>query len=241
MTEPAVSTIDLTEKYQAMGIVGKGDAVIEHVGKGIEIKRGVGDLFIADDDPFVQKLKASDEEAARREAAGDQRCGHYDCDEWFTPRSKSGGRPQKFCSEECRRAADAERKANAKPAGQREAQCEKEAGPSPAKSSGSPVAKPEPESLETWDGGISRQLEIKIRSIAAENLLGHDVEISQEGQYGWDPNETDTIIVSSQNVVRFCRQLLWAHGWKDIQFHTQYGNGPMRQDVNDGDEPGNHY
>ncbi len=41
------------------------------------------------------------------------------CGDRFTPRSGSGGRPQKFCTEECRRAADADRKANAKPEAQR--------------------------------------------------------------------------------------------------------------------------
>jgi hypothetical protein len=117
MTEATTMTIDRTEEYQAKGIVGEHDAVIEHVGVGVHIKRGVGDLFIRDDDPTVQKLKARDEENARREAAGDIRCQH--CDEWFTPRTGSGGKPAKFCSTECRRAADAERKANAPNARQR--------------------------------------------------------------------------------------------------------------------------
>jgi hypothetical protein len=42
------------------------------------------------------------------------------CGESFMPRAKSGGKPQKFCSEKCRREADAERKANAPNAPQRE-------------------------------------------------------------------------------------------------------------------------
>ena len=35
------------------------------------------------------------------------------CDQSFEPRKGSGGKPQRFCSEDCRRQADAERKANA--------------------------------------------------------------------------------------------------------------------------------
>lgn len=42
---------------------------------------------------------------------GEARCDS--CGDSFSPRSQSGGKPQRYCSIECRRTADAKRKANA--------------------------------------------------------------------------------------------------------------------------------
>lgn len=206
------TAIDRANEYQAKGIVGSGDAVIE-TAEGIEIKRGVG--------------------------AGNVTCQY--CGKLFWPRTRSGGKPQKFCSTECRRAADAERKANAEPAAQRDDQ--REENPAPDTPEISDASAPEPEPLATWDGGIPRQLEITIKSIKSQSALGNDVEIAQEGNYGWD--ECDKIVVASQNVLKLCRQILWAHGWKEIHFIRDRDELPVTPYgsvvVQDGDEPGEHY
>jgi hypothetical protein len=78
-------------------------------GKGVLLE-GRPELFIPEGD--LQKIDATDADLAP-ERAGKVECQHQGCGEWFTPRTKSGGKPQKFCSEKCRREADAERKANA--------------------------------------------------------------------------------------------------------------------------------
>lgn len=227
------AAIDRTEEFQARGIVGKTDAVIEEPGKGLHIKRGVGDLFIAEDDPLIQKWAARDREAEANRAAGMVQCDWFECEKWFVPRARSGGRPQKYCCEDCRRAADADRKANAP---QRE---QRESDKSSAEQSGTDLAGktlPEPEELETYDGTLPRQDAVAVKSVPGQTAMGHDVEIEQEDPNGDRP---DRITVNSQNVVRLCRMMLWAAGFKTITIATRSAGGFV--DLHDGDQAGNHY
>ena len=200
--------------------------VIHKPGEGVLLE-GRPDLFIPESD--LQKIdKIADEIAGEKEDAKTTgKCECHHCGEFFDPRSGSGGKKQKYCTEECRRAADNERKANAPQRAQR-AEAETSEGDD------HPI-----EEIETFHGSIPRQLEIKVKSTKGESYMGNDVELQQEGHYGF-AEETDTIIVSSQNVLRLVRMILWAHGFKTIKI-AHSDNGMMWEDLNDGDEPGNHY
>lgn len=61
-----------------------------------------------DTDAAVGQSVTLDEQIARSGNVACAKCGTL-----FWPRNGTGGKPQKFCSVDCRRAADAERKANA--------------------------------------------------------------------------------------------------------------------------------
>src|SRR5215207_11470842 len=80
-------------------------------------------LFVSDEDlRAVDRIadEMRDEEAAER-AAGKVECGWQGCGNWFSPRARSGGKPQKFCKPECKANFHAAQKANVPNVAQRAA------------------------------------------------------------------------------------------------------------------------
>ena len=88
-----------------------------------------------------------------------------------------------------------------------------------------------------FSGDIPLQDAIKVNSVNGDSPLGNDVEIAQADGLG---NDDAKITMCSQNVVRLCRQILWAADFKDIKIAHRV-SGLMWSDINDGDEAGNHY
>ena len=141
----------------------------------------------------------------------------------FELRKTSGGKPQKYCSETCRRKADAERKANAPQRAQREDAEPALVEPTPLAPEVAPPAEP-----TYWR--INRQYEIEVRT-----CTDGTVEIEQESQHtGIGDDDTDTIIVNRENAVALARRILWAAGFDRIGIYT-YANGGGCDDLSDGD------
>ncbi len=215
-----MTMIDRTDQYQARGVVGSGDAVIETT-EGIEIKRGVGDLFIPADELLkVEKIGA--EMAAESEATlAEGRLECQQCGEWFFKRAKSGGKPHKYCGEPCRRAADAERKANALNAPER-ADDEKHSGMSDAtvgelvaiglargmkigeSRALATAAKPEP--ADAFDWGADDSVVVPEQQAVAVywNVRG-ELVIRQERT--WDQDEDTFVVIARWNVDAFIDKL----------------------------------
>jgi hypothetical protein len=124
---------------------------------------------------------------------GNAACKNCSCE--FTPRKQSGGKPQVYCSTECRREADAERKANAANAPQR-----------------AEPKKPPAEHIEPETGRAPEAFDWEVHIVAPsqaaiaiyENEAGA-VVIRQEGQYS--PDEDVWIIVQPQNLGAVIRKL----------------------------------
>ena len=95
--------------------------VINKAGEGVLLE-GRPDLFIPESD--LQKIDGLDDETIQARVAGRHECQR--CGEFFEPRTGTGGRKQKYCTEECRRTSDNERKANAGQRAQRAGDEEKE-------------------------------------------------------------------------------------------------------------------
>jgi hypothetical protein len=207
-------------------LVGNGDVVTEHPGEGIEIKRGCGTLFVPEShlqkiDKIAEEGQAEDEIAR---AAGKTACQH--CGQWFMPRARSGGRPQKYCRPECTRAADAERKAGTANPHQPESQPAESPALAPSEDVITPVV-----NLDPWQGRIDRQYAIEIAGVP--NCGSTDVHIEQEGQHGFG-DESSTIIVTAANAVRVARMILWAAGFRSVTIAAGVKGGWV--DVEDGQE-----
>jgi hypothetical protein len=153
------------------------------------------------------------------------------CGEPFEPRSKSGGKPQRFCSPECRAAFHTQPQR-----GQRSPTCD-------ATTTLPAVIQPEEkcervtaakDSDRCEDGsGYCWAVPSQDR-IECSPTNDDEIEIEQISPVHADENVR--IHVARSNAVRLARCILWAAGFKSVLIATGDGGGGYR-DVEDGDLP----
>jgi hypothetical protein len=142
------------------------------------------------------------------------------CDKPFEPRSKSGGKPQRFCSSECRFEFHTQR-------GQRSPTCIAENLPAVLDQ---PRPKDEPaDTAEDICWVVPFQPRIECWATNED-----EIEIEQISPIHEDENIR--IDVARSNAVRLARCILWAAGFKSVLIATSDGGGGYR-DVEDGDLP----
>lgn len=149
-----------------------------------------------------------------------------ECEKPFTPRSGSGGKPQVYCSDDCKDAYNARRRSYNPNVAQRgeagvgvAAADSGDAAPEPEKR----ASEPDTENL-FWE--IPRQDEITFRKV------GGSVLVEQVTGLG----ESYSIEVSLGNAVGFARRVLWAAGFKYVNLSAG-DNGMTWIDLDDGAEP----
>jgi hypothetical protein len=144
------------------------------------------------------------------------------CGEPFEPRSKSGGKPQRFCSPECRAAFHTQPQRS-----QRSPTCSAQNLPAVldlAKLKDAPAAIGED---YCWVVPFQPRIECS---------LTNDVEIEIEQISPIHEDENIRIDVARSNAVRLARCILWAAGFKSVLIATGDGGGGYR-DIEDGDLP----
>ena len=148
------------------------------------------------------------------------------CGKPFDPRSGSGGKPQRFCSSECRIAFH-----NEPQRGQRSPTCIAPSLPAAVeepKPKAAPAAIGEDDSADyCW--AVPSQARIEC-SLTVDDTL----EIEQISPIHEDENIR--IDVARSNAVRLARCILWAAGFKSVLIATGDGGGGYR-DIEDGDLP----
>jgi hypothetical protein len=145
------------------------------------------------------------------------KCGQ--CGKPFEPRSKSGGKPQRFCSSECRFEFHAQR-------GQHSPTCSAITA-LPAVTE--PPEKDAPAASEDYCWVVPFQPRI-------ECSLTNDDEIEIEQISPIHEDENIRIDVARSNAVRLARCILWAAGFKSVLIATGDGGGGYR-DIEDGALP----
>jgi hypothetical protein len=161
------------------------------------------------------------------------------CGKPFEPRSGSGGKPQRFCSSECRTAFH-----NEPQRGQRNPTCIAQNLPAVLGASAAtgrppePVEPPTPEPAPEPAGeDDSADYCWAVPSQASiECSLTNDDEIEIEQISPIHEDENIRIDVARSNAVRLARCILWAAGFKSVLIATGDGGGGYR-DVEDGDLP----
>jgi hypothetical protein len=148
------------------------------------------------------------------------------CDKPFEPRSKSGGKPQRFCSPECRAAFHTQPQR-----GQRSPTCSAiTALPAVIE----PAEKDAPASPAADDSADYCWAVPSQASIECSPTNDDEIEIEQISPVHEDENVR--IHVARSNAVRLARCILWAAGFKSVLIATGDGGGGYR-DVEDGDLP----
>ena len=122
-----------------------------------------------------------DEEAAER-AAGKVECGWQGCGGWFTPRARSGGKPQKFCKPECKANFHAEQKANVPNVAQR-AEPLLATAAYPSRSNGNNASAALPDDAFDWDD--ARVLAEQMQTAVYFNKVG-ELVIRQAARWDQD-------------------------------------------------------
>jgi hypothetical protein len=174
-----------------------------------------GDHLLAVPPSELRKIDAIAAELAVEDSA--PKCEH--CGNPFQPRKRSGGKPQKYCSEECRRAY----KPNA-------GQCE----PTPAQRETLPVPPepkpaPEPPSDDIgWYWSLPYQARIEVARTTAD-----EIEIEEHSPV--HPDENSRIIIARSNAVRLARCILFAAGFQSVLI-ARRGKGGY-SDLEDGSLP----
>jgi hypothetical protein len=144
------------------------------------------------------------------------------CGEPFEPRTGNGGKPQRFCSSECRVAFH-----NEPQRGQRSPTC---IAPSLLAAVQEPKPKAAPGAIgEDYCWVVPFQPRIE-----CSQTNDDEIEIEQISPVHDDENIR--ICVARSNAVRLARCILWAAGFKSALIATGDGGGGYR-DVEDGDLP----
>ena len=193
-------------------------STIEQIGlEGADVVNGDGEVLLI-----------PEEELRRVDGASDPACEH--CSEPFAPRKCKGGKPQRFCSPECRTAHGNANRSTGEhsPVDELGRGADLLANAFELKPT-SPAARPiEAVKESPWQGRIDRQYATQI--VGVENGCHLDVHIEQEGQHGSD-DEMARIIVSSANVVRFAKMVLWAAGFKAVGIHACVKGGNVDVEI----------
>ena len=150
------------------------------------------------------------------------------CAKPFEPRSRSGGKPQRFCSPPCRAAYHASERQR----GQRSPTLD-------AQSTLPAVIQPEPEPApaatdEGYCWAVPQQARI-------ECWLTNDDQVEIEEINEADETESVRICVTRGNAVRLARSILSAAGFKSVSIATVVKGGYCYCDVEDGDLPEQFY
>lgn len=151
------------------------------------------------------------------ELTGNPTCDH--CGQPFTRRAGSGGKPQRFCGAECRKAHNAGATTQRTPTASKSTSAEPKQRPAAVRTSGAP-----------YQCSIPHQLAIHLREVADGGI-----EITQEDSRG---DEVSRIDVSAQNAVALARLILFTAGFVAINIST-YDGGWI--DISDGDLAENFY
>jgi hypothetical protein len=146
---------------------------------------------------------------------------YENCHTSFEPRAGSGGKPQRFCSTDCRRAFNNAQRAPTPPT------C---IAPNPPAVPDSPQPKPAPAPIgedRCWVVPFQPRIECSAT---------HDDEVEIEQISSIHSDENVRIHVARSNAVRLARNILFAAGFKSVLIATLDGVGGY-SDVEDGDLP----
>lgn len=143
------------------------------------------------------------------------------CSKPFEPRSGSGGKPQRFCSPECRTASHYEPQR-----GQRSPTCSGSNLPAVIET---PAKENEPADAADHCWAVPSQDRIECSAT-------NDDEVEIEQLSPIHPDENVRVHLARSNVVRLARSILFAAGFKSVLIATLDGGGGY-SDVEDGDLP----
>jgi hypothetical protein len=127
------------------------------------------------------------------------------CHREFTPRKGTGGKPQVYCSAECRREADAERKANPTQREQRAPQRAASPAPAPLKNEFALVAPETNGKSFDWIDDRNAVLLSEQRAVAAYFNADDDLVIRQERS--WCDDEDQIVVIHKDNIAAFIDKL----------------------------------
>lgn len=153
------------------------------------------------------------------------RCEH--CQQPFTPRSGSGGKPQRFCSPTCRQSFHAAEGLGSQRRAPHVGEGEKIGPADPEKSMAVLTAAAGADTESVWTIPAQHEIEI-ISSVGNE-----PIKLIQLDPLG---NEDATILVVRSNAVALARRILWAAGFRSVGLYEQNEQGGCT-DLCDGPEP----